>query len=118
MNDNTICIKHNGPKNLGRLGEELATGLLKNKGYQILFRNFQWKYGELDIVAKKDRILAFVEVKTRADSHYGTPAEAVTGEKRKKMERTAIHYMQRFGMNQMDPRLDVIEIKIEHTENI
>lgn len=118
MDQSKINVKHNGSKNMGRIGEELAATFLSNKGYQILCKNFRWKYGELDVVAKKGRLLAFVEVKTRAESFYGTPGEAVTKEKRKKMEYTARYFIQRFGMDQMDARLDVIEININYIENV
>lgn len=49
----------------GKHGEELAAVYLQAQGYQIVFRNFYSKYGELDIVAKKNNLLVFVEVKTR-----------------------------------------------------
>lgn len=48
----------------GELGEEIACKFLKNKGYKILDRNFRKKFGEIDIIAEKNRIINFVEVKT------------------------------------------------------
>jgi Holliday junction resolvase-like predicted endonuclease len=56
---------------IGRLGEDIVWGYLKNRGYLIIARNYRRKWGELDIVAKKDGVLHFVEVKAgswRADA--------------------------------------------------
>lgn len=50
----------------GRLGEEYAARLLEREGYRILSRNFHTRYGEIDLIAQKGEILAFIEVKTRA----------------------------------------------------
>jgi Holliday junction resolvase-like predicted endonuclease len=58
-------IRHGGNVDKGKWGEELAASYLRHKGYQIVFHNFHSKYGELDIVAKKNNLLVFVEVKTR-----------------------------------------------------
>lgn len=66
---------------LGKLGEQLAGEYLTERGYSILHRN--WRYGryELDIIALKDGVLHFVEVKTRASNVYGFPEENVTPKK-------------------------------------
>jgi len=47
---------------IGRLGEDIATGYLKNRGFHIITRNYRKKWGEIDIIAKKDNVLHFVEV--------------------------------------------------------
>ena len=52
-------------KRIGTLGEELAGIMLQEKGYKILAKNFRCRYGEIDIIASKNGVLAFVEVKTR-----------------------------------------------------
>jgi len=104
--------------NKGKWGEELAAGYLRTKGYQIIFRNFYSKYGELDIVAKKNNLLVFVEVKTRTQDYYGTPAEAVDARKRRHMTSAASFFLQRFGFQNVDLRFDVIEINLNHLENV
>lgn len=65
----------------GRAGEQYAARFLKKKGYRILAQNYIAGGGELDIVALQSRTLIFVEVKTRSDTSFGTPTEAV-GEKK------------------------------------
>ena len=52
-------------KKIGTAGEELAAEILKGKGYYIITRNFSCPYGEVDIIAVRDRIISFIEVKTR-----------------------------------------------------
>ncbi|MEK7103865.1 MAG: YraN family protein [Patescibacteria group bacterium] len=54
----------NQSQRIGAIGEEVATNYLKKKGYKILARNFKTKWGELDIVAQKNKTIIFVEVKT------------------------------------------------------
>ncbi len=110
--------QHNSKVNKGKWGEELAAGTLRDKGYQIIFRNFYSKYGELDIVAKKNNLLVFVEVKTRTQDHFGTPAEAVDARKRRHMTHAANFFVQRFGFQNVDMRFDVIEINLNHLENV
>jgi putative endonuclease len=102
----------------GQYGEELAALFLREHGYQIVFRNFYSRYGELDIVAKKNHLLSFVEVKTRTGENYGMPAEAITAKKRRHMTYAANFFIQRFGLHQMDFRFDVIEVSLNHLENV
>lgn len=111
-------IRHGGNVDKGKWGEELAACYLREQGYQIVFRNFYSKYGELDIVAKRNHLLVFVEVKTRTQDYYGTPAEAVDARKRRHMAYAANFFVQRFGFQQVDLRFDVIEIHLNHLENV
>jgi putative endonuclease len=117
-NSSKDTIRHSGNVNKGKWGEELAACYLRDKGYQIVFRNFYSKYGELDIVAKKNNSLIFVEVKTRTQDYYGIPAEAVDARKRRHMTYAANFFIQRFGFQNVDPRFDVIEINLNHLENV
>jgi putative endonuclease len=117
-NSSKDSIRHSGNMNKGKWGEELAAVYLQDKGYQIVFRNFYSKYGELDIIAKKNNLLIFVEVKTRTQDNYGNPAEAVNASKRRHMTYAANFFVQRFGFQNVDLRFDVIEIKLNHLENV
>lgn len=93
----------------GALGEQFAAEYLKTQGYQILETNFHTRFGEVDIIAQKGDILAFVEVKTRAASMLATPAEAVTPAKQKKLIKATLQYIQTHPSD-LQPRFDVVSI--------
>lgn len=98
---------------LGKFGENLACYYLEKQGYRILARNFRCRrYGEIDIIAVKGEMLAFIEVKTRSSALYVQPMEAVTAVKQNKIYRCAQYYMQLKGIINCMPMLsfDVIEI--------
>lgn len=102
---------------LGQSGEELAVRYLMLNGYVILHRNFRCRIGEIDVIASKDDVLTFVEVKTRNSILAGFPAEAVTFAKQQKIRRVAQYYLLVEGLLNNMPILsfDVIEIvKHEH----
>ena len=108
-------------KQLGNQGEEMAIKYLKNKGYKILDRNFRYKgYGELDIVAKKEEDIVFVEVKTRLgannDSPYN-PEDNITYFKQKQLIKLAKIYLAKnpatAGMD-LPWQIDIIAIEIPH----
>ena len=82
-------------KNIGDCGEDFAVRVLTEAGYCILERNYTVKYGEIDIIAMKDGVLHFIEVKTRTGIEYGYPSEAVTEEKQRKIRRVAEGYLSR-----------------------
>ena len=65
----------------GKLGEQLAEDFLISKGYTILCRNWRHSHYEIDIVALKENIPHFVEVKTRSSNHFGQPEESVNKKK-------------------------------------
>ncbi|WP_312353675.1 YraN family protein, partial [Aminipila sp.] len=74
---------------LGFQGEEVASNYLKNKGYQVLERNFRCKMGEIDIIACIHKTLVFVEVKTRRNLKFGLPCEAITKNKKVHIKKVA-----------------------------
>lgn len=80
--------------NTGQQGEDLATRYLKEKGYQILTRNFRYKRAEIDIIAQKDKLIAFVEVKTRSSDIFGYPEEFVDEKKAALVIGAADHYIE------------------------
>lgn len=93
----------------GALGEQYATEYLAAQGYSIVGRNFHTRYGEIDIIAQKGDILAFVEVKTRCVNALSQPAEAVSISKQKKLITAALGYLAQ-NPSDLQPRFDVIEI--------
>lgn len=93
------------------MGEELTAYYLKRSGYEILRRNFRIKGGEIDIIASKDGIIAFVEVKTRDISAFEHGAQAVNVRKRSLIIRAAQEYSYRYP-HEMQPRFDVAEVTV------
>ncbi len=95
----------------GGIGEEIACKYLINKGYEIVERNYLGKRGEIDIIAKIDDTLVFVEVKARHTNTVDYGFEAVNPSKRKKIINTAKEYVLK---NELDwetaMRFDVIDI--------
>ena len=77
----------------GRYGEDLAAKYLTQHGYRIIQQNYRASCGEVDIVAKDNDVLVFVEVKTRTGQGFGSPAEAVTYRKRQQISRAALVYL-------------------------
>jgi putative endonuclease len=100
------------PQALGVLGEELAFHELRRKGYKVLLRNYECALGEIDLIAKKDGFLVFIEVKTRSSDAMGAPAEAVTFEKRRQILRVAKYYLQRYGIHDVACRFDVAAVTL------
>ncbi|MCL1810257.1 MAG: YraN family protein [Clostridiales bacterium] len=113
---------------LGRFGEDKATEYLISNGYKVLCRNFRWKGGEIDIVARdkeKSDLIVFFEVKTRKDRGFGLPCEAVTASKMRKIKNTIKVYASLKQCRGCDFRIDVIEmllldkkIYFRHLKNI
>jgi putative endonuclease len=111
-----------GSKQAGDYGEAIASGYLSAKGYAIIARNYRRGPGEIDIIAEKGGTVVFAEVKARRGVSKGTPADAVTFSKRKKICAAALYWI---GENEdrRDCRFDVIEvfgreiIDVRHIEN-
>jgi putative endonuclease len=95
---------------LGARGEAAACAQLEASGYLILARNYRCPHGEIDIVALEGDVLVFVEVKSRTPSRYGSPRDAVTPAKRRKLARTASHYMLAHMEAECAYRADIIEV--------
>jgi putative endonuclease len=94
----------------GRAGEDLAANFLKRHGYRILDRNFFTRQGEIDIIARDRKGIAFVEVKMRNSPDFGYPAEAVTVTKSKRVQKTALYYLMKNRLNNIPYRFEVISI--------
>jgi putative endonuclease len=111
----------------GAWGERQAEGLLRREGFRIVGRRVRFGgRDELDLVARKDGVLVFVEVKTRANEDFGRPAEAIDRGKRHSLSRAAVRYMTRLRRKPELFRFDVVEVvgrrgdgkaEIRHIEN-
>ncbi|MBI2040320.1 YraN family protein [Candidatus Microgenomates bacterium] len=101
----------------GNYGEDLACEYLKKHGYKILERNFRIRGGEIDIVAKDDDYLVFVEVKTRWSDEYGPPAESMTPWKIRYLLKTAQFYLLKIDWGDKPFRLDFVSVDFSDDGN-
>jgi len=100
-------------KVLGARGESYASGLLIEGGYKIIAKNFKCKLGEIDLIAIKDNVLVFVEVKTRKSIKYGMPEEAVTQRKLWKISKVGEFFRKGRASLPKKERIDVVSILLE-----
>jgi len=111
---------------LGRTGEQLAADYLERAGLRILDRNYRCAEGEIDIVAAEQRVLVACEVKTRSGLAYGTPVEAVTPRKLRRLRRLAVRWVVAHGVIFDELRIDIVgvlrspsgEFTIEHVRGV
>lgn len=95
----------------GSWGEKKAVEYLQSKGYEIIVKNYRHRQAEIDLIAKKGKLLIFVEVKTRTGTGFGLPEEFVNYSKAKLVMKAAEGYI--FDTNwHFDVRFDIISIII------
>ena len=112
-------------KPLGDRGEGIAADHLERAGWTILDRNFRMGRKEIDLVARRGEVVAFVEVKTRGGRGYGHPLEAITALKRREIQRVAQVWVERHGRDGDVYRYDAVAVlilaggepQIEHVED-
>ena len=103
-------------KKTGDRGEDIASQFLEDNGFRIVHRNFRYStFGEIDIIAKKDGVLVFVEVKTYKTEEFGEPLLLVNHRKQEKIRKLAQIYMLQKKIEDTDCRFDVIGIKSSKT---
>ncbi len=103
-------------KTLGEYGEEIAITYLEGQKYAVIVRNYRCKCGELDIIAKEDKTLVFIEVKTRRNVAYGPPQFSVTQFKQRQISKAALVYMAANKLGDVNARFDVIAIYLRDHE--
>ncbi len=102
---------------IGEYGERIAVDFLRANGHRILKRNFKGpRRGEVDIIARHDRLLLFVEVKTRRSDTKIRPLDAVDKTKQQLIERGANAWLKLLKTRSLPWRFDVIEILLEEGE--
>ena len=106
----------------GKLGELAAGRYLRENGYEIGYAfnsayhaNYRCRLGEIDIIAKQNKYICFVEVKTRSENYKYAPADAVTFSKRKKIIAAAKLYIASHNVD-LQPRFDVAEVFVEKNQ--
>ncbi|MBN1325566.1 YraN family protein [Candidatus Falkowbacteria bacterium] len=98
---------------IGKFGQQLAAEFLQKRNYIILLPNFYSRFGEIDLVAEKDRQIIFVEVKTRLGRNFGLPEDALNFNKSKKIKDTALEYLTKNNINSDNYRFDLVAIEID-----
>jgi len=111
----TIRGKKNfSKKTLGKKGEEIALKYLKKKGYKILATNYRCPLGEIDIIAKYKKVIAFIEVKTRRSSTFGLPQESVNQRKQYQLSKVSLYFLKRYRLTKTKARFDVVSVLIDN----
>ena len=100
-------------REIGNLGERIAAGYLRGNGYEIVETNYRCQYGEIDIIARKDDTLVFVEVRTRTSTLYGSPEESITRTKIAHLLAVADDYVAGKTGLPTERRVDVIAVRLD-----
>ena len=108
---------------LGKLGEETAASYLKDRGYDIIARNYRYRRAEIDLIARKGDTLAIIEVKTRTGTSLERVLEAVNRRKRERLVEAADHFLNSNRL-QVNTRFDIIwvtrikkDLRLEHIKD-
>lgn len=108
-------------RSIGGIGEDIASDYLLNNGYTIITRNYRvGRIGEIDIIARESEYICFIEVKTRRNTFFGYPSEAVTKKKQDNIKKLAAIYMSNNKLDKSNARFDIVEIicSKNHKHNI
>ena len=95
----------------GASGEDRVASLLRKSGCTIVKRNFQCRFGEIDIIAETDEYILFVEVKTRKENSLVSGVESVNAKKQQRIMLTAEEYLSK-TLCDKQPRFDVAEVTV------
>jgi len=109
-------MNHN--QTIGKFGEDLAKNYLIRHGYEIIKANVKLSYLELDIVARKDNLTVFVEVKTRLNQFYGPAEDAFAPGKAERFKRGLQNYLFEHKLSIEDFRADLIAIDLDREKKI
>ena len=108
---------------LGKKGEQIAVDFLRENGYTIIERNYRFDKAEVDIIGRKDNILAITEVKTRSSLDFGNPQDFVRPKQIKNLVKAVDAYVNSNNLD-VEVRFDIIAIskqgktyKIEHLKD-
>lgn len=112
-------------KEKGKRGEEIAINYLIEKGYKIVEKNFNCPLGEIDIIAKRDKFICFIEVKYRENKVFGNPLEAVDNKKLHRIKKVLEYYCLKNKIAGCPLKIEVIGIteedssyRIDHIKNV
>ena len=97
---------------LGKAGEDIAFKRIKKLGYKCIERNYRCALGEIDLIARHDNCLVFIEIKTRKGRDTGYAKEAVNYRKMRQVSKAALNYMKENGCCDTKSRFDVVAVSI------
>lgn len=102
----------------GNRGENVAKNYLVNHGYNILDKNYTCNVGEIDIIAEKEGLIVFIEVKSRNSLNFGYPYEAVDKKKQSKLIKVAQNYINYKSIRNTQFRFDIIEVYLKQSNRV
>ena len=102
----------------GILGETLACEFLGNNGYSIIEKNYRCPGGEVDIVARHQDTLVFVEVRTKRSRNFGSPQESITPVKMERLRNIAAYYWQSHQNLPESWRIDVVAVQLDNHDHL
>jgi len=105
-------------RKLGDFGEKIAADFLIKKGYKILAKNINFRVGEIDLVAEKEKILVFVEIKTRRNFKFGSLIESISKKKLQKTVSAVWEFLQQNNWENREFRIDGIGIFYDYNKNL
>jgi putative endonuclease len=103
----------NNKRTAGTVGEKMAEEYLIENNYAIITKNFRYKrLGEIDIIARDNGFVCFIEVKTRSTLEYGLPIEAVSFRKQENIRKLASIFICKNNLHNANIRFDVVEVYV------
>jgi len=117
MSNKNIIKNSNKKVELGRMGEEIASWFLEEKGYLIIKRNYMIGHSDIDILARDKEFLVFVEVRTKSKNDRGMPEDTLTKKKLRRMKNTAELYIA-FNHYEGLARMDAVCIILDNFGNV
>jgi len=106
-------------KTLGTEGEKIAAEFLKKNNYNILTTNFRYsRLGEIDIIARENNYICFIEVKTRSGVNYGFPIESIDFRKRENIKKLANIFIAKHNFSNENIRFDVVEVYLKKEREV
>ena len=105
-----------GRRALGASGEEAVAAWYRDRGYEIVVRNWRCREGELDLVVRAGRAFVFCEVKTRSSDRFGAPVEAVNRAKQDRLRRLAARWIDEAPVRPREIRFDVASVMGDRIE--
>ncbi|OGN99311.1 MAG: hypothetical protein A2Y90_03985 [Chloroflexi bacterium RBG_13_52_12] len=102
----------------GILGEKIACDFLAKNGYEIIETNYRCRDGEVDIIAKQQGMLVFIEVRTKKSLQFGSPEESITQIKKERLKAVADHYGQNHENLPPEWRIDVVAIQMDSSGKV